>query len=39
MGRHGTAAVTASKVAPWPYLRVLKPPAPLRLDQGRSGGH
>ena len=37
MGRHAAAAVTASKVAPWPHLQVLKPPAPLRLDQGRSG--
>ena len=37
MGKHSTAAVTASKVTPWPHLQVLKPPAPLRLDQGRSG--
>ena len=34
---YSTAAVTASKVTPWPHLQVLKPPAPLRLDQGRSG--
>ena len=28
MGRQATAAVTASKVAPWPYLQVLKPQPP-----------